>query len=114
MPERGHWPMRFLLLVGVLLMLGGVGTQLYAYLESGLRPEENSYGAMVYTFISLQGFFAVVLAIMGFYTIARSLAGKLNSVRRATFDNTALFWHYTTGQGLVALGLLTFFPRAVA
>ena len=31
-----------------------------------------------------------------------------DGVRRATFDNTALFSHYTNGQGLVALGLLTF------
>ena len=53
----------------------------------------------------------VTTLIMGLYTIARWLAGKLDSVRRATFDNTMLFWHYTVGQGLVGLLVVHGFPR---
>ena len=49
--------------------------------------------------------------IMGLYTIARWLAGRLDSVRRATFDNTMLFWFYTVGQGLVGLLVVHGFPR---
>ena len=46
---------------------------------------------------------------MGLYTLARSLCGLLNGVRRATFDNTMLLWHYATVQGLLALAISTFF-----
>jgi cytochrome c oxidase subunit I+III len=48
---------------------------------------------------------------MGLYTIARWWAGLLNPIRRATFDNTMLFWHYATVQGLVGLALAHGFPR---
>ena len=51
------------------------------------------------------------MTIMALYTLARSLCGMLTGVRRATFDNTMLLWHYTTAQGLVALVVSTFFPR---
>ena len=66
---------------------------------------------MVYTFVALQGFLVAVMTIMALYTLARSLAGMLSAVRRATFDNTMLLWHYTTAQGLLAVAISTFFPR---
>ena len=50
-----------------------------------------------------QIFFVLTTLIMGLYTIARWLTGKLDSVRRTTFDNTMLFWYYTVGQGLVGI-----------
>jgi cytochrome c oxidase subunit I+III len=59
----------------------------------------------------LQAFFVATVAIMGLYTIARWWAGLLNPIRRATFDNTMLFWHYATVQGLVGLALAHGFPR---
>ena len=112
-PARSSWPMRLALALAVPLMIGGFAAQLYGPWQTGLRPAANSYGAVVYTFIALQGFFVAVMTIMGLYTLARSLCGMLNGTRRATFDNTMLLWHYTTMQGLVALATSTFFPRLV-
>jgi hypothetical protein len=43
--------------------------------------------------------------------MARSAAGLLTPVRRATFDNTMLLWHYTVGQGLLGLLVVHGFPR---
>jgi cytochrome c oxidase subunit I+III len=54
-----------------------------------------------------------VLTIMGLYTLARSFCGMLTGLRRATFDNTMLFWHYGTAQALVALAVSTLFPRLI-
>lgn len=42
----------------------------------------------LYTIVGLQAFFAIVLAFMGLYTVARSLRGLLDPARRTTFDNT--------------------------
>ena len=110
-PATSSWPMRLLLLLAVPLMIGAFAAQLYGPWQSGLRPDVHSYGAVVYTFVALQGFLVAVMTIMALYTLARSLAGMLNGVRRATFDNTMLLWHYTTAQGLVAVAISTFFPR---
>ena len=35
---------------------------------------------------------------MALFTLARYGHGRLDRVRRATFDNTRLFWHYTVAQ----------------
>jgi len=76
-----------------------------------LSPSAHAYGAVVYAIMSLQIFFVLTTLVMGIYTIARWLAGKLDSVRRTTFDNTMLFWYYTVGQGLVGLLVVHGFPR---
>ena len=75
-----------------------VGVDLWAHLRLAVNPEAHAYGASVYTILALQGFFVATVAIMALYTIARWWAGKLDSVRRSTFDNTMLFWHYATAQ----------------
>jgi cytochrome c oxidase subunit I+III len=43
----------------------------------------------------------VVLALAGPYLAARAWSGRLSPASRATLDNTALLWHYTTLQGIV-------------
>jgi cytochrome c oxidase subunit I+III len=48
---------------------------------------------------------------MALFVLARSFAGRLDGVRRQTFDNTMLVWHYAVLQGLVGLALVHFFPR---
>jgi cytochrome c oxidase subunit I+III len=63
--------------------------------------------------LAWQGFHVVVLAVMALYTLARSLAGRLDAVRRVTFDNTMLLWHYAVAQGIVGLALTYGFPLAV-
>jgi hypothetical protein len=40
------------------------------------------------------------LVVMTLFVLARQAAGRLSDVRRVTFDNTALLWLYTVGQGL--------------
>jgi cytochrome c oxidase subunit I+III len=113
-PQRSAWPLRIALVLAVPLLAGAVAAEVLGQLATGLRPHESAYGAIVYTVAAFQGFFAVVLAIMALYTVARSLAGRLDGVRRATFDNTALFWHYTTAQGLVGLLIVHAFPRLLS
>jgi cytochrome c oxidase subunit I+III len=107
----GPWPMRLFLLLAIPFLLAAFGVELYAHWQSGLRPTDSGYAATVYAFIATQGFFVAVVTVMGLYTFARSLCGLLNGRRRATFDNTMLFWHYTVVQGLAMLAVVHTFPR---
>lgn len=61
--------------------------------------------------LAWQGLHAVVLIVMGGYVLARSWSGRLLPEARATLDNTALMWHYTTAQGLAAAVLVQGLPR---
>jgi cytochrome c oxidase subunit I+III len=108
---RGPWPMRIALLAAIPLLLGALVIEIHGQWRSGLRPEDTGYAAAVYMTSALQGVFVATLLVMGLYTFARSLCGKLDSVQRATFDNTMLLWHYTVGQGLIGLAVVHLSPR---
>jgi cytochrome c oxidase subunit I+III len=99
------------LLVAVPLVICASAVELGALWASGLSPARSSYGALVYTFAGLQAFYALTVAVMAVYTIARERAGLIDRVRRVTFDNTMLLWHYAVVQGLVGLAFVHAFPR---
>jgi cytochrome c oxidase subunit I+III len=112
-PGQSPWPMRLLVLLAIPAFISGVAIEIVGHLAVDVDPKRNGYGALVFSVSAWQGFFAAVLAIMGLYTVARSFAGRLDAVRRATYDNTGLLWHYSTAQGLVGLALIHGFPRLV-
>jgi cytochrome c oxidase subunit I+III len=99
------------LLLALPLLMAAFGIELHGQWQTGLTPTETSYGAVIYTFIALQGQYVLTLLVMGLYTLARSLRGLLDAERHATFDNTRLLWHYTVVQGLITLALVHGFPR---
>jgi cytochrome c oxidase subunit I+III len=100
-----------LIAVALLFVAGASAADLWAQWQSGLSPSAHAYGAAVYAIVSLQIFFVLTTLVMGLYTIARWLAGRLDSIRRTTFGNTMLFWYYTVGQGLAGLAVVHGFPR---
>jgi heme/copper-type cytochrome/quinol oxidase subunit 3 len=76
-----------------------------------VSPAADAYGAVVYMFISVDGFFVTVSLLMALLALARHAAGKIDAERRMTFDNAKLFWHYTVAQALVGMALVHGFPR---
>jgi len=104
---------RFGLPLGAALLLAATGLELAAQWRTGLRPQDSAYAAAVYALAGLQGVLAVAVGFMSLFTAARAWAGRLAPDRRATFDNTALLWHYTVAQGLVAILAAHGFPRLV-
>jgi cytochrome c oxidase subunit I+III len=109
----GSWPMRTALLLAVPLLSAAGLAELWGQWQTGLRAPANSYGATVYGVSAFQLFFVATSLLMMLYTLARSLAGKLNRIWRATFDNTLLFALYTAGQGLVGIALTHLLPRLI-
>jgi cytochrome c oxidase subunit I+III len=105
------WPMRLALLVACAALAAALSIELGGHWNSGLYPGVSSYGALVYSVLVIEGQLAAAAVVMGLYTVARSLAGKLTQARRVTYESTMLFWHYTVGQGLISLLVLHGFPR---
>jgi cytochrome c oxidase subunit I+III len=102
-----------LILLAAGCLVGGVIVETYGHWQSGLRPTETSYAAMVYVASVLTGQLAFAVAIMAGYTLARYFTGKVDSERRVTFENTELLTYYTAGQGLFGLLLVHGFPRII-
>jgi cytochrome c oxidase subunit I+III len=101
----------------LLLATAGLGCALavegWAQLQSGVRPGEHAYGAVVMTFLCLNGILAAALAYMALLCAARGLAGKLDRVRRVTFENMELLWYYAVGQILVGTAVVHLAPRLI-
>ena len=98
------------LVCGIPLMLGAPAIDIAGRLQTGMRPVDHPHAALVYTVAGVQALLACTVTLMTIHVLARSLCGRLNAERRATFDNTMLLWHYTAAQGLVGLALTHGFP----
>jgi cytochrome c oxidase subunit I+III len=57
----------------------------------------------MYTMLAWQGLHVTLLTFMAAYTLARCFAGHVDCVRRNTFDNTRIMWHFSAAQALVSL-----------
>ena len=102
------------LMIGALaLLLGGFALEAVGQWAAGPSPQAHSYGAAVWAITALAGAGVGVSAIMGLYVIARRAAGMLGGIRRSTFDNVRLFWHFAVAQAVIGIILVHGFPRAV-
>ncbi|MES2785183.1 MAG: cbb3-type cytochrome c oxidase subunit I [Pseudomonadota bacterium] len=108
--ERQAW-LRILLVIAMMASVGGIAWDLIAHRQAGLTPRDNAWSATVAALLAWQVFHALVLLVMGAFTLVRSLAGCLRTDARATLDNTALMWHYVTIQGTTAVFLVRWLPQ---
>ena len=100
-----------LIVFGAVCLVAALVIEILGHLNTGLRPTDNGYGAMVYMASALTGQLAFTLVIMSLFTLARALTRKLDKVRRVTLENTAILYYYTVGQALIGLVLIHGFPR---
>jgi cytochrome c oxidase subunit I+III len=99
---------------GSAALIASVLVEIWAHWESGLRPTDSAYAAIVYfaAFLALQVFIAVLF--MALLLAARAVAGRLDRERRNSFDYMAMLAWYGAAQTLVGLLLVHGFPRLVA
>ena len=107
----GHRAFRAALVAATIAILGALALDLEGHRRAGLAPAGHGYGATVAATLLVQGLFGATLVIMAAYCLARSYRGLLGAVRRATFDNTLLLWHYTTAQAATGFAALHLLPR---
>lgn len=102
-----------LLIVAPIAILAALVLDTSALVQTGLRPTESGYAAIVYANTALNAQLFLALAIMAAYTVARIFAGRLTADRCVTLDCLWLLWAYTTGQFSFSLALVHGFPRLV-
>ena len=83
----------------------------HGQVQAGLAPSSQAWSATVAAMLSYQGLHVLVLLIIAPYLLARSWSGRLGAASRATMDNSALIWHYTTLQGLAYAAAVNLLPR---
>jgi cytochrome c oxidase subunit I+III len=109
----GHARITLCIATGLVLLCTAIATEIAGQWRVGWRPDQSGYAALVGMNIVLQGQLVAGVAIMGLFAIARRWAGRLDTRRRAVFDNVRLLWLYAVAQSLFGLLLVHGFPRAV-
>ena len=75
-------------------------------MRSLISPALKAFGMMVPNDTSASGCSSKLRQLAAelplLYLAARGWSGRLTANSRATLDNSALIWHYTTLQGIVA------------
>ena len=94
-------------------VIAALATEVYGHWQTGLRPDQSGYAAMVYMASVLQAQVVVAFIIMAGFTAAKLLAGRLEGPDRATPRNVGLFGKFVIGQGLVGLLLVHGFPAVI-
>jgi cytochrome c oxidase subunit I+III len=97
---------------GLVLLVAAIGVEFRA--QALLSPSASAYGAIVYLVAALGAFYVSVVVVMAGFTLARAASGKLDRMRRVTFDNTRLLWQYAIAQTLAGVLVVHGFPRIVA
>jgi len=69
---------------------------------AGLAPTSDAWSAAVAALLAYQGLHVAGMLLAALYLCARAWRGHVTRASRATLDNTALMWHYTTLQGICA------------
>ena len=109
----GRWPMPLLVLAALACVASAFGFDLNGYRLAGLDPKEHAWSAAIAAIVSYQGLHVVVLALSGLFLAARGWFGYVSQSSRATIDNVALIWHYTTLQGIAAAAAIHFVPMVM-
>ena len=99
--------------VAALLLVAGVGAELWGHWQTGLRAPDSAYAAIVYMAPLLTGQIAVAVLLMAGFVVARLILGKVDRERRNSFDHVAILGWYGAAQGLLALLLVHGFPRVM-
>jgi cytochrome c oxidase subunit I+III len=107
---RSRWKVALLAVFAMACAAGAFGAEWLGHGEAGLQPSAHAWSATVAAMLAFQGLHVLLLIVMGGYVIARAASGLLSERAGATLDSAALMWHYTTLQGLVFAGLVSWLP----
>jgi cytochrome c oxidase subunit I+III len=99
-----------LVLAALVCMLAAFACDFNGQRLAGLEPTAQAWSATVATLLAYQGLHVIVLVMAALYLCARAWRALLTSASRATLDNTALMWHYTSLQGIVAAAAIHLVP----
>ncbi|MDQ1919733.1 cytochrome c oxidase subunit I [Massilia pseudoviolaceinigra] len=99
-----------LVLAALVCMLAAFACDFNGQRLAGLEPTAQAWSATVATLLAYQGLHVIVLVLAALYLCARAWRGHLTSASRATLDNTALMWHYTSMQGIAAAAAIHLVP----
>jgi cytochrome c oxidase subunit I+III len=107
----GRTMLPWLVLAALGCMLAAFACDFNGHRLAGLDPTAQAWSATVAAMLAYQGLHVAAMTIVALYLCARAWRGHVGERSRATLDNTALMWHYTTLQGIAASVAIHLVPK---
>jgi cytochrome c oxidase subunit I+III len=107
--QRAHTP--WLALAGAVFGAAAVAIEFWAQWQTGIRPSDSAYAALVYANVVLNGQLLIAVLIMAGFVAARFWAGLVHRDRNASLENTSLLLYYAAAQTALGLVLIHGAPR---
>lgn len=77
----------------------------------GLDPQANVYPAIIWVLVIWTVAHAAVAVVMQLYTLARSLAGKMDPTHDADLRNITVYMHFFALTAIVTYMTIGWFPE---
>jgi cytochrome c oxidase subunit I+III len=106
----GRKRLPWLALAALVCTCAAFGIDMEGYRQANLDGSSSAWAAAISAMLGYQGLHIAVLLIVGPYLALRAWRGHLSGNSRATLDNSALVWHYTTLQGIAMAVLVRAMP----
>lgn len=100
----------WLVLAALACLLAAFGFDFNGQRLAGLNPTAQAWDATIAALLAYQGLHVLILVFAALYLCARAWNGHVAQRSRATLDNIALMWHYTTLQGIAAASAIHALP----
>jgi cytochrome c oxidase subunit I+III len=101
----------WIVLAALACMVAAFASDFNGHRLAGLDPTRQAWSATVAAMLAYQGLHVAGMVLAGLYLCARAWTGQVRANSRATLDNTALMWHYTTLQGIAASVAIHLVPK---
>jgi cytochrome c oxidase subunit I+III len=112
--KAGHigW-MRGSLAAAIVLTVLGSMAGLYGPWSHDMDPTAHVYPAIVWVLVVWTLAHAAIGAVMQFYCLAGSFAGRLTQAHDIDIHNVALYWHFMLVTAFTTFMVVGLFPLAV-
>jgi cytochrome c oxidase subunit I+III len=99
-----------LVVSATVLVIAGSVASIAGHAFAGLAPRADAWSASAATLVGFQALYAVLVAIMACYLVARIWSGRLEARACATQDNVLLLSKYGAIQGIATVLLVQALP----
>ena len=106
----GRDRLALIVMLALACLLASFAADFNGHRLAGLDPTRDGWSATLGALLAYQGLHVVAMTLCALYLAARAWSRKLTRTSRATLDNVALMWHYTTLQGIAGAAAIHALP----
>ncbi|HEY8353264.1 MAG TPA: hypothetical protein VIK87_12025, partial [Sphingomonadales bacterium] len=96
--------------IAAAMLAAAFVVEFQGYRASGVKPAVDAHGAILHAAVGLQGLLVASAILMTGFVLLRILRRRTDALWRNSFDNAALYFHFTAATGITFAAFFHLFP----